>query len=134
MVACQGWSGSGAWSDQATKLHNVLKPIGILWFKIRPQKCPIVILRPPLVILKSAPQTWNSQDFVKILDPKKLDFTTKWGNDLSGHGMPPPQKVERESFFWPTHPWGTPLGPWGALSKEGLKRVLSPFLGSLLSI
>ena len=43
-------------------------------------------------------------------------------------------KVERKCFSWPTHPWGTPLGPWGALSKEGIKTLLSPFLSSLLSI
>ena len=43
-------------------------------------------------------------------------------------------KVGRKCFSWPTHPWGTPLGPWGALSKEGLKTLLSLFLSSLLSI
>ena len=78
---------------------------------------------------------WNPIRFLGdpggiLCDPNgDSNFSNRNPTFLRGVG-----KVERKCFSWPTHPWGTPLGPWGALSKEGIKTLLSPFLSSLLSI
>jgi hypothetical protein len=43
------------------------------------------------------------------------------------------EKVDLKSLFWPPHLFWSHLGLSGALSKDALKSLLSPFLSSLLS-